>query len=152
MIREQLPDALKSALKDKDARAVSTLRLIMAALKDRDIAARGKDNSEGIGDDEILQMLQTMVKQRRDSIAMYEKGGRLELAEQEAEEIVIIQRFLPEQLDASATESAVEKTIADLGATGLKDMGAVMGALRDNYAGQMDFGRASGIVKARLGG
>jgi uncharacterized protein YqeY len=93
-----------------------------------------------------------MVKQRRDSIAMYEKGGRLELAEQEAEEIVIIQRFLPEQLDASATESAVEKTIADLGATGLKDMGAVMGALRDNYAGQMDFGRASGIVKARLGG
>jgi uncharacterized protein YqeY len=152
MIREQLPNALKSALKDKDARAVSTLRLIMAALKDRDIAARGKDNSEGIGDDEILQMLQTMVKQRRDSIAMYEKGGRLELAEQEAEEIVIIQRFLPEQLDASATESAVEKTIADLGATGLKDMGAVMGALRDNYAGQMDFGRASGIVKARLGG
>lgn len=152
MIREQLPDALKSALKDKDAWAVSTLRLIMAALKDRDIAARGKDNSEGIGDDEILQMLQTMVKQRRDSIAMYEKGGRLELAEQEAEEIVIIQRFLPEQLDASATESAVEKTIADLGATGLKDMGAVMGALRDNYAGQMDFGRASGIVKARLGG
>jgi uncharacterized protein YqeY len=152
MIREQLPDALKSALKDKDARAVSTMRLIMAALKDRDIAARGKDNSEGIGDDEILQMLQTMVKQRRDSIAMYEKGGRLELAEQEAEEIVIIQRFLPEQLDASATESAVEKTIADLGATGLKDMGAVMGALRDNYAGQMDFGRASGIVKARLGG
>ncbi len=152
MIREQLPNALKSALKDKDARAVSTLRLIMAALKDRDIAARGKDNSEGIGDDEILQMLQTMVKQRRDSIAMYEKGGRLELAEQEAEEIVIVQRFLPEQLDASATESAVEKTIADLGATGLKDMGAVMGALRDNYAGQMDFGRASGIVKARLGG
>ena len=152
MIREQLPDALKSALKDKDAWAVSTLRLIMAALKDRDIAARGKDNSEGIGDDEILQMLQTMVKQRRDSIAMYEKGGRLELAEQEAEEIVIVQRFLPEQLDASATESAVEKTIADLGATGLKDMGAVMGALRDNYAGQMDFGRASGIVKARLGG
>ena len=152
MIREQLPNALKSALKDKDARAVSTLRLIMAALKDRDIAARGKDNSEGIGDDEILQMLQTMVKQRRESITMYEKGGRLELAEQEAEEIVIIQRFLPEQLDASATETAVEKTIADLGATGLKDMGGVMGALRDNYAGQMDFGRASGIVKARLGG
>jgi uncharacterized protein len=152
MIREQLPDALKSALKDKDARAVSTLRLIMAALKDRDIAARGKGNAEGIGDDEILQMLQTMVKQRRESITMYEKGGRLELAEQEAEEIVIIQRFLPEQLDASATETAVEKTIADLGATGLKDMGGVMGALRDNYAGQMDFGRASGIVKARLGG
>lgn len=152
MIREQLPETLKIALKDKDARAVSTLRLIMAALKDRDIAARGKDNSEGIGDDEILQMLQTMVKQRRDSIVMYEKGGRLELAEQEAEEILIIERFLPEQLNVSATESAVEKTIRDLGATGLKDMGAVMGALRDNYAGQMDFGRASAIVKALLSG
>lgn len=152
MIRDQLPDAYKTALKEKDDRAVSTLRLIMAALKDRDIAARGKGNPDGISDDEILQMLQTMVKQRRESISMYEKGGRLELAEQEGEEITIIQRFLPEQLDASATEEAVDKTIADLGATGLKDMGAVMGALRDNYAGQMDFGRASGIVKARLGG
>ncbi|MDE0780649.1 MAG: GatB/YqeY domain-containing protein [Alphaproteobacteria bacterium] len=152
MIREQIPDALKSSLKDKDVRAVSTLRLIMAALKDRDIAARGKGNAEGIGEDEILQMLQTMVKQRRESISMYEKGGRLELAAQEAEEIVIIQRFLPEQLDASATEAAVDKTIADLGASGLKDMGGVMGALRDNFAGQMDFSRASGIVKARLGG
>lgn len=152
MIRDQLPDAYKTALKEKDERAVSTLRLIMAALKDRDIAARSKGNAEGISDDEILQMLQTMVKQRRESISMYEKGGRLELAEQEGEEITIIQRFLPEQLDAAATEEAVDKTIADLGATGLKDMGAVMGALRDNYAGQMDFGRASGIVKARLGG
>ena len=152
MIRELLPDALKAAQKDKDARAVSTLRLIVAALKDRDIAARGKGNPDGIPDEEILQMLQTMVKQRRESISMYEKGGRLELAEQEAEEITIIERFLPEQLDAAATEAAVEKTIADLGATGLKDMGGVMGALRDNYAGQMDFGRASGIVKARLGG
>jgi uncharacterized protein YqeY len=152
MIRDQLPDAYKTALKDKDERAVSTLRLIIAALKDRDIAARSKGNPDGISDDEILQMLQTMVKQRRESISMYEKGGRLELAEQEGEEITIIQRFLPEQLDAAATEEAVDKTIADLGATGLKDMGAVMGALRDNYAGQMDFGRASGIVKARLGG
>lgn len=152
MIRELLPDALKSAQKEKDARAVSTLRLIVAALKDRDIAARAKGNPDGISDEEILQMLQTMVKQRRESISMYEKGGRLELAEQEAEEITIIERFLPEQLDADATEAAVEKTIADLGATGLKDMGSVMGALRDNYAGQMDFGRASGIVKARLGG
>jgi uncharacterized protein YqeY len=152
MIRELLPDALKAAQKEKDERAVSTLRLIVAALKDRDIAARGKGNPDGIPDEEILHMLQTMVKQRRESISMYEKGGRLELAEQEAEEISIIERFLPEQLDAAATEAAVEKTIAELGATGLKDMGAVMGALRDNYAGQMDFGRASGIVKARLGG
>jgi len=152
MFREQLPEALKAALKDKDERAVSTLRLIMAALKDRDIAARSKGNMDGIPEDQILQMLQTMVKQRRESISMYEKGGRLELAEQEGEEIAIIQRFLPEQLNEAATEAAVDKTIADIGAGGLKDMGAVMGALRENYAGQMDFGKASAIVKARLSG
>ena len=152
MFREQLPEALKAALKDKDVRAVSTLRLIMAALKDRDIAARSKGNMDGIPEDEILQMLQTMVKQRRESISMYEKGGRLELAEQEGEEIAIIQRFLPEQLNEAATEAAVDKTIVDIGAGGLKDMGAVMGALRENYAGQMDFGKASAIVKARLSG
>jgi len=152
MFREQLPEALKAALKDKDERAVSTLRLIMAALKDRDIAARSKGNMDGIPEDEILQMLQTMVKQRRESISMYEKGGRLELAEQEGEEIAIIQRFLPEQLNEAATKAAVDKTIADIGAGGLKDMGAVMGALRENYAGQMDFGKASAIVKARLSG
>ena len=151
MFREQLPEALKTALKEKDERAVSTLRLIMAALKDRDIAARGKGNDDGIDDDEILHMLQTMVKQRRDSIAMYEKGGRLELAEQEAEEIAIIERYLPEQLDEDATAAAVDKVIADVGAAGLKDMGAVMGALREGYAGQMDFGKASAIVKDRLG-
>ncbi|MBO6783274.1 MAG: GatB/YqeY domain-containing protein, partial [Alphaproteobacteria bacterium] len=142
--------ALKEAQKAKDERAVSTFRLITAALKDRDIAARSKGNPDGISDDEILQMLQTMVKQRRESISMYEKGGRLELAEQEAEEIEIIQRFLPEQLDEEATERAVEKTIEDVGASGLKDMGAVMGALREEYAGQMDFGKASAIVKTRL--
>jgi len=152
MFREQLPEALKAALKDKDVRAVSTLRLIMAALKDRDIAARSKGNMDGIPEDEILQMLQTMVKQRRESISMYEKGGRLELAEQEGEEIAIIQRFLPEQLDEATTKAAVDKTIADIGAGGLKDMGAVMGALRENYASQMDFGKASAIVKARLSG
>jgi len=152
MFREQLPEALKAALKDKDERAVSTLRLIMAALKDRDIAARSKGNMDGIPEDEILQMLQTMAKQRRESISMYEKGGRLELAEQEGEEIAIIQRFLPEQLNEAATEAAVDKTIVDIGAGGLKDMGAVMGALRENYAGQMDFGKASAIVKARLSG
>tara|TARA_A100001037_G_scaffold303572_1_gene337921 strand:- start:1862 stop:2320 length:459 start_codon:yes stop_codon:yes gene_type:complete len=152
MFREQVPEALRVALKEKDDRAVSTLRLIMAALKDRDIAARSKGNDDGIGEDEILQMLQTMVKQRRDSIAMYEKGGRLELAQQEGEEIAIIERFLPEQLGDEAIETAVDKVIADVGAGGLKDMGAVMGALREGYSGQMDFGKASTIVKSRLGG
>ena len=152
MFRDQLPEALKAALKDKNDRAVSTLRLIMAALKDRDIAARSKGNMDGIPENEILQMLQSMVKQRRESITMYENGGRLELAEQEGEEIAIIQRFLPQQLDEAATKAAVEKTITDIGAGGLKDMGAVMGALRENYAGQMDFGKVSAIVKARLSG
>ncbi len=152
MLREQFPGALKSALKDKDERAVSTLRLIIAALKDRDIAARGKGNADGVDEDEILQMLQTMVKQRRESIIMYEKGGRLELAEQEREEITIIERFLPTQLDDAAIEAAVDQTIADVGAEGIKEMGAVMGALRANFAGQMDFGKASAIVKARLAG
>ena len=152
MFRDQVPEALSAAVKEKDARAVSTLRLIMAALKDRDIAARSKGNDEGIDEDEILQMLQTMVKQRRDSIAMYEKGGRLELAQQEGEEIAIIERFLPEQLGDEAIETAVDKVIADVGAGGLKDMGAVMGALREDYSGQMDFGKASTIMKSRLGG
>ena len=152
MLRDDIPIALKSALKSKDERAVSTLRLIMAALKDRDIAARGKGNTDGISEDEILQMLQTMVKQRRESIEMYEKGGRLELAEQEAEEITIIERFLPQQLDDAAIAKAVGEVIAETGAGGLKDMGAVMGALRERYAGQMDFGKASAIVKQQLAG
>jgi uncharacterized protein YqeY len=150
MLRNAIPEALRTALKDQDKRAVSTVRLIMAALKDRDIAARGKGNTEGIGDDEILQMLQTMVKQRRDSIEMYEKGGRLELAEQEAEEIAIIERFLPQQLGEAEIATAVDQVIADVGAGGLKDMGNVMGALRERYAGQMDFGKASTLVKQKL--
>lgn len=151
MLRNAIPEALRTALKDQDKRALSTVRLIMAALKDRDIAARGKGNTEGIGDDEILQMLQTMVKQRRDSIEMYEKGGRLELAEQEAEEITIIERFLPQQLGDAEIGAAVDQVIADVGAGGLKDMGNVMGALRERYAGQMDFGKASALVKQKLG-
>jgi uncharacterized protein YqeY len=150
MLRNAIPEALRTALKDQDKRAVSTVRLIMAALKDRDIAARGKGNTEGIGDDEILQMLQTMVKQRRDSIEVYEKGGRLELAEQEAEEIAIIERFLPQQLGEAEIATAVDQVIADVGAGGLKDMGNVMGALRERYAGQMDFGKASTLVKQKL--
>lgn len=151
MLRNAIPEALRTALKDQDKRATSTVRLIMAALKDRDIAARGKGNTDGIDDDEILQMLQTMVKQRHDSIEMYEKGGRLELAEQEAEEITIIERFLPQQLDDDQIGAAVDQVIADVEAGGLKDLGNVMGALRERYAGQMDFGKASALVKEKLG-
>lgn len=150
MLRDRIRKELNSAMRAKDARATSTLRLIIAALKDRDIAARGDGDEGGVGDDDILKMLQTMVRQRRDSIELYEKGGRLELAEREAEEIAIIERFLPEQLDEKAMREAVSKTVGDIGAAGLKDMGKVMAALRENYAGQMDFGKASAIVKEQL--
>jgi hypothetical protein len=151
MLRKAIPEALKVALKDQDKLTVSTVRLIMAALKDRDIAVRGKGNTEGVDEEEILQMLQTMVRQRRDSIEMYEKGGRLELAQQEGKEIVIIERFLPQQLGDDEITAAIVQVMADVGAGGLKDMGKVMGALRDQYAGQMDFGKASALVKEKLG-
>ena len=150
MLRNSIPEALRVALKQQDKRCISTVRLIMAALKDRDIAARGKGDTEGISDDEILQMLQTMVKQRRESIQMYEDGGRKELAEQEAKEITIIERFLPQQLDEEQINLIVEKTIHEIGADSLKDMGHIMSELRNNYAGQMDFSKASGLVKQKL--
>jgi uncharacterized protein YqeY len=150
MLRERIRNELKDAMRAQDARATSTLRLIIAALKDRDIAARGTGDDGGISDDDILKMLQTMVRQRRDSIELYEKGGRLELAEREGEEIDIIERFLPEQLDDAAVREAVAATIGAFGAAGLKDMGKVMAALRERYAGQMDFGKASAIVKELL--
>ena len=152
MLRQQLNDALKEAMKAKQGRAVSTLRLILAALKDRDIANRteGADD-DGIGEHQILQLLQSMIKQRRDSIEAYLNGGRQELADGEAEEIEIIQRFLPEQMDDKALAEAVEQIISEAGASSIKDMGNVMGMLRGKYAGQMDFGKASALVKARLG-
>lgn len=149
-LRAKMNEALKEAMRAKDQRAISTLRLILAALKDRDIAARSKNQDGQIGDDEILQMLQSMVKQREDSIAMYEQGGRLELAQQEQEEIDVIARFLPKQLDDDEILEAVDATIADLGASSLKEMGKVMAELRANYAGRMDFGKASGMVKQKL--
>jgi uncharacterized protein len=152
MLREQIKSALKEAMVSKDKHVVSTLRLIMAALKDRDIAARTQDKPDGISDEEILSLLQSMVKQRRDSITMYENGGRLELAEQEASEIAIIERFLPKQMSEEEIAGVVEALIDELGATGLKDMGPTMAALRERYAGQMDFAKGSAIVKARLAG
>lgn len=151
MLRIRLNESLKAAMLAKDARTVSTVRLILAALKDRDIAARGRGVPDGIGDDEILQMLQSMVKQRRESIAMYEQGGRLELAQQEAEEIDIIGRFMPRQLSAEEMEDAISGVIAEIGAGGLKDMGRTIALLRERYAGQMDFSKASAIVKRQLG-
>ena len=150
MLRAELTDALKAAMKARNERAVSTLRLILAALKDRDIAARAKGNADGIGDDEIRQMLQAMIRQRRESITMYEQGGRCELAEQERQEIAIIESFLPKQLGAVEAESAIRALIAESGAAGIKDMGRVMAALKQRYPGQMDFAAASAVVKGLL--
>ena len=150
MLRARLGEALKSAMKAKDARRVATLRLILVALKDRDIAARGEGNAEGIADEDILTMLATMIRQRRDSIAFYKKGGRDDLVRQEQEETEVIQDFLPKQLDEQEVESASREMIAEVGAKGLKDMGRIMAGLKARYAGRMDFGKASGIVKEIL--
>jgi len=152
MLRQQLNDKLKSSMLAKDARMVSTVRLILAALKDRDIAARSRNVMDGIGDDEILSMLQSMIKQRRESISLYEQGGRLELAQQEQEEIAIIETFLPKQMTEAETLEAVKAVIAELGAGGIKDMGRVMAALKERFAGTMDFTKASAATKKELGG
>lgn len=150
MLREQLADALKVAMKARDQVKVSTVRLILAALKDRDIAARGGDKDDGLGDDAILQLLTTMVRQRRESIALYEQGKRDDLAAREAAEIVVIERFLPRQLDEAEAAEAIGQVIDELESKSLKDMGRTMGALKEKYAGQMDFAKASGLVKQRL--
>ena len=153
MLRTKIRDALKAALKARNDREVATVRLILAALKDRDIAGRGAGagGHEEIPDEEILNLLQTMIKQRRDSIALYEKGNRPDLVQQETEEIAVIQGFLPKQLSEKEMTEAVKATIAAIGATSLKDMGRTMAALKERYAGQMDFAKASGIVKQQLG-
>ncbi len=151
MLRTRLNDALKSAMKAKDELAVSTLRLTLAALKDRDIAARTKGDTNGIGEDDILGLLGTMIKQRREAIAHYEQGGRPELAKREAEEIDVIEGFLPKQLSEEEIQSVVKEMIAEVGAGGLKEMGRVMAALRERYSGRMDFAKASAIVKRQLG-
>lgn len=150
MLRERLNDALKVAMKSKEKCKVSTLRLILAALKDRDIAVRTGGQADGVGDDEILQLLAKMVRQRRESIRLYEEGGRVDLAAGEAEEITVIEAFLPAQLSDAEIEAAVHEMIAEVGATGLKDMGRTMAALKERYAGQMEFAKASAAVKKAL--
>ncbi|MEX2643235.1 MAG: GatB/YqeY domain-containing protein [Acetobacterales bacterium] len=150
-MRERLQESLKDAVKSRRPVDTATLRLILAALKDRDIAARSKGNQEGIPDSEVMQMLAGMVKQREESITLYEQGGRLELAEEERLEIEVIRRFLPEPMSAAEMEKAVDEVLMDERAASLKDMGRVMAALRTGYAGRMDFGAASAIVKQRLG-
>lgn len=150
MLRKRLNDTLKEAMMAKNQRAVSTVRLILAALKDRDIAARGRGDTDGVGEAEIYSMLQTMVRQRQESIELYEKGGRAELAEQEREEIAIIESFLPKALSAEETDAAIAEVLAEIGASCIKDMGRVMAELRGRYAGRMDFAKVSAVVKSKL--
>ena len=150
MLRERLSDRLRLAMKGREKRAVSTLRLILTAIKDRDIATRVNSDADGISDQEILKVLQTMVRQRNESIALYEQGGRLELAKQETEEIGIIETFLPERLDEAATEEAIRSVVGEIGASNIKDMGRTMAILRERYAGQIDFAKASAVVKVQL--
>ena len=151
MLREAFTERLKTAMRAKDSRTLSTVRLILAALKDRDIAARGSGNQEGIPESEIQRVLQTMVKQRRESIALYRQGNRPELAQQEEEEIGVIESFLPKQMGDEEIAAAVKAAIAETGAAGIKDMGKVMGVLRERHAGIIDMGRAGAVVKQQLG-
>jgi uncharacterized protein YqeY len=149
MLRERFTTEMKDAMRAGDKRRLGTVRLIQAALKDKDIELRGAGKGPA-SDEEILALLQKMIKQRQESVAMYEQGGRPELAAQEREEAAIVQSFLPQQMDETETRAAIDAAIADTGASSMKDMGKVIGALRGKYAGRMDFGKASALVKQLL--
>ena len=151
-MRDRLKEMLTTAMKAGDKRRVGTIRLILAAIKDRDIANRSDGSADLVSDEEILAILQKMVKQRRESMVLYEEGGRLELAAQEEEEIAIIQEFLPQQISAEEMKAAVDAVVAETGAASLKDMGGVMAVLKERFAGQMDFAKAASQVKGLLGG
>lgn len=151
MLRQAFTERLKKAMKAKDLRTISTVRMILAGLKERDVAARGQGHPEGISEGETRGMLQAMIKQRRESIAFYEKGNRADLAQQEFEEIAVIQSFLPRQLDEGEIEAAADAAIAETGATKLGDIGKVMAALRERHAGAIDLSQAGAIVRRRLG-
>lgn len=150
-MREQFTEALKDAMRAGDKRKVSTVRLITAALKDRDIEARGAGKGP-LPDDEIFGLLQKMIKQRQESLKIYQDAGRTDLADQESEEIAIISSFLPKQMEGADVEQAIAAAIAQTSASGMKDMGKVVAALKERYAGRMDFGKASAAVKAKLSG
>jgi len=149
MLRDKFNSAMKEAMRSKDRRRLSTIRLIMAAVKDRDISVRTESDSK-VGDSEIIDILSKMVKQRNDSIKAYQDAGRLELAKQEADEIDIIQEFLPRQLDEQEIEVAVKNAIEKTSASGLKDIGKIMASLKGDYSGQMDFAKASAMAKGFL--
>jgi uncharacterized protein len=150
MLREAFTERLNAAMRARDSRTVSAVRLILAGLKDRDIAVRSTGNSTGVDDSEILRLLQGMVKQRRESIAMYRQGNRPELAQREEEEIAVIESFLPRQMGEDEIAAAATAAIAETGAAAVKDMGRVMAALRERHAGTIDMARAGAVVKQLL--
>ena len=149
MLREELQKALKESMLNKDTDTVSAVRLIIAGMKEKDVEARGK-GKEKAEDETLLAMMQTMIKQRNESIKMYTEGNRPELAEKEQAEIKVIERFMPKQLSEDEIKSVVASIIASTGAQSVKDMGKVMSSLKTEYAGKMDFGKASGIIKSLL--
>ena len=149
-LRQTLTDAMKDAMKAKQPARLATIRMILAALKDRDIAARSEDNRDLVPDDDILTLLAKMVKQREESAAVYVQGGRPELAQNEQDEIAIIRDFMPKQMEEAEARAAIAAVVTELGATSVKDMGKVMAALKERFAGQMDFGKVSGQVKEAL--
>lgn len=149
-MRARISDALKQAMKDKAADRLSTLRLINAAIKDKDIAARATGNDDGVAEGEVLAILGKMSKQRLESARAYEEGGRLDLAEREREEIAVIEEFLPRQLSDKEVTAAVDEAISEQGATSIRDMGKVIGVLKQKYTGRMDFGKVGPMVKERL--
>lgn len=150
-LRERVDQALKQAMRDKAAKRLATLRLINAAIKDQEIAGRSADGATPVGDTEIMAILAKMTKQRNESVRAYEEGGRLDLAERERDEIKVIEEFLPRQLSEDEIAVAIDKAIRDVGASTIRDMGKIMGKLKERHAGQMDFGAVGPQVKARLG-
>ena len=149
MLRDDINNAVKEAMKAKEERKLSTLRMVNSTIKNADIEARGQGKPP-LADGDLLGLLQKMIKQRQESVELYEKGGREELAAQERAEIAVISAYLPKQMSDDDVKAAVAAVIAETGASGIKDMGKVIGALKAKYAGQMDFGKASGVVKAAL--
>ena len=151
-LRDDLNTAMKDAMRAKDARRLTTVRMMLAAIKDKDISSRTDGSREGVSDDELLQVFAKMIKQREESAAVYDQGNRPELAAAEREEVAVIRGFMPQQMDEAAIKAACEKAVAETGAQGPKDMGKVMAALKGAYAGQMDFAKAGAVVKGLLAG
>jgi uncharacterized protein YqeY len=152
MLRETLSEAMKTAMRERDARATATIRMVLAAVKSADIEARPKGVTDGVSDEDIAGIMQKLIKQRRESATMYAQGGRQDLVDQENAEIEVIERFLPKQMDEAQMNAAIDALATELEASSIKDMGRMMAALKTKFAGQMDMAKAGGLVKRRLGG